>query len=307
MSKKPPTLVQFTYSEPSKTLEEQMKEQQQQPPLALALAEQQQQQEDLEDPIDTLVASFDSFASNADDLDSPVLRTGNKRNAEVSEEEEPEEEEPIKVVGKPDIDEKSIFSNYPDNLSVRPDFMGLEPPKPSVSNAKPKKPRKPMTEEHKAKLALAREKAMASRKAKAEERKKMKALENEEKELVKKQRVKRVQKLKEEVDRLDRGSSNQRDAEGSEEPKETIESPPKSQQSIDHHNLTRKDLEEAQLEAIIKYEAMRKERKAKKKEEQIIEAEKQRMLNTIQRATGTYGYRKTDPTGRLMNRFDSCY
>ena len=296
MSKKPPTLVQFTYSEPSKTLEEQMKEQQQQPPLALALAEQQQQQEDLEDPIDTLVASFDSFASNADDLDSPVLRTGNKRNAEVSEEEEPEEEEPIKVVGKPDIDEKSIFSNYPDNLSVRPDFMGPEPPKPSVSNAKPKKPRKPMTEEHKAKLALAREKAMASRKAKAEERKKMKALENEEKELVKKQRVKRVQKLKEEVEGPPKDEGG-----------ETIESPPKSQQSIDHHNLTRKDLEEAQLEAIIKYEAMRKERKAKKKEEQIIEAEKQRMLNTIQRATGTYGYRKTDPTGRLMNRFDSCY
>jgi len=293
MSKKPPTLVQFTYSEPSKTLEEQMKEQQQQPPLALALAEQQQQQEDLEDPIDTLVASFDN---NADDLDSPVLRTGNKRNAEVSEEEEPEEEEPIKVVGKPDIDEKSIFSNYPDNLSVRPDFMGPEPPKPSVSNAKPKKPRKPMTEEHKAKLALAREKAMASRKAKAEERKKMKALENEEKELVKKQRVKRVQKLKEEVEGPPKDEGG-----------ETIESPPKSQQSIDHHNLTRKDLEEAQLEAIIKYEAMRKERKAKKKQEQAIEAEKQKMLNTIQRATGTYGYRKTDPTGRLMNRFDSCY
>jgi hypothetical protein len=292
MSKKPPTLVQFTYSEPSKTLEEQMKEQQQ--PLALALAEQQQQQEDLEDPIDTLVASFASFGSNADDLDSPVLRTGNKRNAEVSE----EEEEPIKVVGKPDIDEKSIFSNYPEPSA-----------KSEMSNAKPKKPRKPMSEEHKAKLALAREKAMASRKAKAEERKKMKALENEEKELVKKQRVKRVQKLKEEVegsDSLDLRSSNKRDAE---EPKETIESPPKSPSTLakQQHNLTRKDLEEAQLDAIMKYEAMRKERKAKKKQEQAIEAEKQKMLNTIQRATGTYGYRKTDPTGRLMNRFDSCY
>lgn len=287
MSKKPPTLVQFTYSEPSKTLEEQMKEQQ--PPLAeQPLAEQQ---EDLEDPIDTLV---ESFASNADDL-------------EVSE----EEEEPIKVVGKPDIDEKSIFSNYPDNLAVRPDFMGPEPPKSEMSSAKPKKKRKPMTEEHKAKLAIAREKAMASRKAKAEERKKMKALENEEKELVKKQRVKRVQKLKEEVDSLDRRSSNQRDAEGP--PKgeggETIESPPKSPSALakQQHNLTRKDLEEAQLDAIMKYEAMRKERKAKKKQEQAIEAEKQKMLNTIQRATGTYGYRKTDPSGRLMNRFDSCY
>lgn len=261
MSKKPPTLVQFTYSDPPKS-------------IASELEELEEPLESM-DAIDSLVTSFDN---NADDL-------------EVSE----EEEEPIKVVGKPDIDEKSIFSNYPDNLSVRPDFMGPEPAKPSVSNAKsemsiakPKKPRKPMTEEHKAKLALAREKAMASRKAKAEERKKMKALENEEKELVQKQKVKRVQKLKEEVEGL---------------PAPAVTTPSVTSNS----GLTKKDLEEAQLEAIIKYEAMRKERKAKKKEEQIIEAEKQRMLNTIQRATGTYGYRKTDPSGRLMNRFDSCY
>jgi len=257
MSKKPPTLVQFTYSDPPKS-------------VASELAEARAIEEPLEsmDAIDSLVASFDN---NADDL-------------EVSE----EEEEPIKVVGKPDIDEKSIFSNYPDNLAVRPDFMGAEPPKSEMSNAKPKKPRKPMTEEHKAKLALAREKAMASRKAKAEERKKMKALENEEKELVQKQKVKRVQKLKEEVEGLPEKST----------PHESATS---------NSGLTRQDLEEAQLDAIMKYEAMRKERKAKKKQEQAIEAEKQKMLNTIQRATGTYGYRKTDPTGRLMNRYDSCY
>ena len=266
MSKKPPTLVQFTYSDPPKSIASE---------LAVRAIEE------LEEPLESM-----------DAIDSLVTSVG--------EEEEEEEEEPIKVVGKPDIDEKSIFSNYPDNLAVRPDFMGPEPSakskvsnaksdksdKSEMSNAKPKKPRKPMTEEHKAKLALAREKAMASRKAKAEERKKMKALENEEKELVQKQKVKRVQKLKEEVEGL----------------------PEKPMNSVTSNSgLTKKDLEEAQLEAIIKYEAMRKERKAKKKEEQIIEAEKQRMLNTIQRATGTYGYRKTDPSGRLMNRFDSCY
>jgi len=41
-----------------------------------------------------------------------------------------------------------------------------------------KKPRKPMSEEHKAKLKAAREKAIASRKQKAQERKEMKELES---------------------------------------------------------------------------------------------------------------------------------
>jgi hypothetical protein len=66
-------------------------------------------------------------------------------------------------------------------------------------------------------------------------------------------------------------------------------------------NLTKKDLEDAQLEAIMKYDAMRKERKAKKKEEQIIEDGKKKMLNNIQRATGMYSYRDGS------NRFDNCY
>jgi hypothetical protein len=57
-----------------------------------------------------------------------------------------------------------------------------------------------MSEEHKQKLALAREKAMLVRKQKAIENKKMKDLDIEEKELLKKQRVKKVQKLKEEVE-----------------------------------------------------------------------------------------------------------
>jgi hypothetical protein len=277
MSKKPPTLVQFNYSEPSKTLEEEMSETaepcdatnggQEDPPLP-------------ESVIDTLVEDV------KDDLgeiveqeieDSLDLRSSNQRDAE-----------PIKVVGKPDIDEKAIFSNFPDNLAVVPDNLKEVISDKPIKPIKQKKARKPMTEEHKAKLALAREKAMASRKAKAEERKKMKELEKQEKELVKQQKVKRVQKLKEEVEGEDATTTQ-------------------SNIKTNVSGLTRKDLEEAQLDAIMKYEAMRKERKAKKKQEQAIEAEKQKMLNTIQRATGTYGYRGRDANGRLLNRFDSCY
>jgi hypothetical protein len=143
-----------------------------------------------------------------------------------------------------------------------------------------------MSEEHKQKLALAREKAMLVRKQKAIENKKMKALDIEEKELLKKQRVKKVQKLKEEVEGDD----------------EVLTKETKIINKVtESSGLTKKDLEDAQLEAIMKYDAMRKEAKKKKKEEQMIEEGKKKMLNHIQRATGNYSYRDGS------NRFDACY
>lgn len=195
--------------------------------------------------------------------------TGEENPNFIYKEEPIEEEEPIiKIEEKEAINRKELF-----------DVPADEPePKPT----KVKKPRKPMSEAHKEKLALAREKAMLSRKAKAEERKKMKALENEEKELLKTQKVKRVQKLKAEVN--------------DEKPVETT-TPTKTT------GLTRKDLEEAQLEAIMKYEAIRKQRKEEKKQAKIIEEGKAKMLNQINRATGGVSYRYRDGS----NRFDNCY
>ena len=67
--------------------------------------------------------------------------------------------------------------------------------------------------------------------------------------------------------------------------------------------LSKKDLEDAQLEAIMKYEAIRKQRKEEKKQAKIIEEGKQKMLNQINRATGGVSYRYRDGS----NRFDNCY
>jgi len=186
------------------------------------------------------------------------------------------EDELVKVQEREKPNENDIFENIPSPVKKAP-VKQVEESKP----VKVKKPRKPMSEEHKQKLALAREKAMKVRKEKAEEKKKMKALDNEEKELLKKQKVKKVQKLKEEVE-------------------EDLEDKP-SKKINNLSGLTKKDLEDAQLEAIMKYDAMRKERKAKKREEQMIEEGKKKMLNNIQRATGTYSYRDGS------NRFDGCY
>jgi len=226
MSKKPPSLVQFNFSEDIPTNPQ------------------------IKEVINTV--------------------TGEENPNFIYEEQEEDliEDEPIKFEEKEEINAKELFDDY-------------NPPAKSCTKPE-KKPRKPMSAEHKAKLAVAREKAMESRKSKAIERKKMKELENEEKELLKTQKVKRVQKLKEEVN--------------DEKPVETT-TPTKTT------GLSKKDLEDAQLEAIMKYEAIRKQRKEEKKQAKIIEEGKQKMLNQINRATGGVSYRYRDGS----NRFDSCY
>jgi len=197
------------------------------------------------------------------------------------------------VVEREKINETDIFDNMElekndETDEQNPNFIYekivVEKPKAVEKPVKQKKPRKPMSEEHKAKLALAREKAMIARKAKAEERKKMKALESEEKELLKQQKVKKVEKLKKEV----------------EEP----EVEPQIKQKISTSTITRKDLEDAQFDAIVKYETLRKQRKAEKKEQQMLDQTKKELLNKLQPQQYSYGARVN---GRLVNKWDSCY
>lgn len=221
--------------------------------------------------------SLVQFNFTEDKPEEEIIEKVDEINHEDNDDSEKEEEELIKIEEKEKIVSNDIFEDIPVQ-EPEPE----KPKPPAKQSVKQKKARKPMSEEHKKKLAIAREKAMKVRKEKAEEKKKMKALENEEKELLKKQKVKKVQKLKEEV-------------EDNKIPADLID-PVKLSNA-----LTKKDLEDAQLEAIMKYEAMRKERKAKKKEEQMIEEGKKKMLNQINRATNNYRYRDGS------NRFDACY
>ena len=151
--------------------------------------------------------------------------------------------------------------------------------KPQVSNAKPKRK---LSEEHAAKLALAREKALATRRAKAEEKKKMKKIEDETKELKKKKAQKDLETLKDEVIHNKPSASLQN-------------------QQISNNTFTRQQLEDAQLDAIMKYEAIRKARKEEKKKQQLIDQQKEQLKKKIQ------GYGARDANGRLLNRWDACY
>jgi hypothetical protein len=211
-----------------------------------------------------------------------------------------------KVQEKEKINVKDIFDNINEEAlrdeetgEVNPNFIYSD--KSEISYAKPhrqdrklakpkviseKKPRKPMSEEHKQKLALAREKAMEVRKANAIEKKKMKELENEEKELLKKQKVKKVQKLKESVENSD---------------EEEIKPTQTNRKIINNHpSITKKDLEEAQFDAIMRYETLRKQRKAEKKEKEMIESQKRELLRKLTPQT-SYKYRDGS------NPWDMCY
>jgi hypothetical protein len=145
---------------------------------------------------------------------------------------------------------------------------------------KPQKKKRQLSEEHKAKLALAREKALVTRRAKAEEKKKMKEIENKTKELKKKKAQKDLEQLEDEV----------------------IHDKPSKPTIVNQGPMfTKEDLENAQLDAIMKYEAIRKTRKEEKRKVQMIEQQKKDLQKKIQ------GYGARDANGRLVNKWDRCY
>ena len=207
---------------------------------------------------------------------------------EIEEDETPSFEAPEKIPKIPkipkakskrdDMDVNDIF-NMPQAVIDPPNMANVK----LTKKGKPRKKRPPMTEEHKAKLALAREKAMASRKKKAQEKKENKALELEEKELLKKQKVKRVRKLKEEVGEDDETAA-----------------PSAPSQTIKEKTFSKQDLEEAQLQAIMNYEKIRKSRKEKKKIEQEKNKEQEALRNQIRRAVAP-------PQKEYNNPFQNCY
>jgi len=163
-----------------------------------------------------------------------------------------------------------------------------------VKSARPKKepklkkngqPRKPMSEEHKRKLALAREKAAEGRERAKKKREEEKARAMEEKELLKKKKEKDFQRLKKEVEE--------------DEPPMKVEVKPPQK-----GGYTKEDMEQATFNAIAQYEILRKQRKEEKRKAEAIEREKQEVIHKLKPQTG---YRARLPNGRLINPYDACF
>ena len=184
----------------------------------------------------------------------------------------------VDALSAPSIDREQI---------VQEEIFVVKEPR-NAPKEKPVKKKRQLSEEHKAKLALAREKALATRRAKAEEKKKMKAIENETKELKKKKATKELESLKEEVN--------------NDKPVPTSKTP-----SAVPQQFTLKDLEQAQLAAIMSYEQVRKARKEEKKKQKMIEEQQQKLKSQINNFTKPQGYGARDANGRLINKWHNCY
>ena len=129
----------------------------------------------------------------------------------------------------------------------------LQKPKGINSNGKK---RKPMTPEHKAKLAFAREKALAKRRANSKQRKDEKVKLNPPKE-----------------------------QEVSQPEPEPVKTPTPAKQ---RDNITREDLEEISLKTVIALETMRKKRKDEKKKKKAEEQYKSEVMDTIRKASPSW-------------------
>ena len=198
-------------------------------------------------------------------------------------------------------DEVEDFESYEDEVQSKEEFIPQpvkkvvqeesifedDEPKPKTKPKKePKltkngKQRKPMSEEHKAKLQQAREKAFLVKKQKAEERKKLKEQEAEEKKLLKLKKQKDIEKLKKEVLGEDKEESKPAPTPA---PTPTPPVPVPVREIIREPTLTKEDLEKAQLSAIMSYEKLRKQRKEEKKKKQAEDDEMERLRQKLMRA-----------------------
>tara|TARA_R110002167_G_scaffold2568_2_gene12959 strand:- start:721 stop:1455 length:735 start_codon:yes stop_codon:yes gene_type:complete len=168
------------------------------------------------------------------------------------------------------------------DLTMNDIFQDAAPQPRLTKKGKPFKKRPPLSDAHKEKLKAARVKAIEVRRQMAAEKKEAKDLESVEKDLLKKQRVRKVQKLKEEVDN---------DPPQESVPFKEIKEKAQSAQPV--------DVEKAVIEGITKYELIRKLRKKEKREQEAREKEENLVRETLRRAVA--------PTPKVWNPYSGCY
>ena len=161
----------------------------------------------------------------------------------------------------------------------------FEEPVKLTKAGKPRKKRRPLTEDEKERLAKARDKATEARRRKAAEKREALELEKKEKELLKKQRKKKLEDLEKSLETKDEKVETKEEKVETEtthkinEIKQVKEKPTATQGLF-----SQTQLDEAVMNGIIGYEKIRKERKVKKKEEQAKAQEQQKVRDTLQRA-----------------------
>lgn len=138
--------------------------------------------------------------------------------------------------------------------------------------------RKPMSEEHKQKLAQARAKAHAKRRAMGAKSREMKNKERAKKDL---EILAKEKDLDDELDMLKEKVGTKAEKQ---EVKEVVKEQAEQVKEKKEKGITKEDLEEISLKTVIAMETMRKQRKAEKKKKQQEEQYKNEVMNTIRQA-----------------------
>lgn len=159
---------------------------------------------------------------------------------------------------KPTLQEEDIFVDKQSTPSAK-QSVKTKPTKAKQVYDKERKPRKPMTEAQLEHLKRGREKALEVRRAKAQEKKEIADLKA-------KKKKKEIQQLREEVEEIPR-------------PKKEI-----SKQMSSLETLSPELIKKLQQDAIEGYDKIRKERKAKKKQEQETHNRNTTNMNIINNA-----------------------
>ena len=234
-------------------------------------------------------------------IDNEEIKEDEKEKllSDVPLDESEEEEQIVEFIPKPKPTKEDIFEG-----DVEMSVEEVEEPKvvPKVKKVKetlpkPKKKRKPMSEEHRAKLALAREKAIAKRQFLAEERR----LQREKEKLVKDQeQILQQRQTQKELERLQKKLKKTKIKEPvSSDEEEEVKVPVKKNAQPMPSNFTMEDLQNAQLNAIMGYEAVRKKRKEEKKKKDQVNKQKKDIMDTIQKAKPSW-YMEDSPFNGLF-------
>jgi hypothetical protein len=151
-----------------------------------------------------------------------------------------------------------------------------------------------MTAEHLEILRQGREKAMARRKLLKKEKESNENLEKRKKELEIENQNIEIEELEEKIEKKRRG----RPKKVKEPAPEPAPAPaPKSEQN---KLYTMNDIEQASLQAVIRYDTLRKNRKAIKKKENAVSDHKKELLDIAKKASG-------GDWQNVAGRFHNCY
>lgn len=184
-----------------------------------------------------------------------------------------------------------IFEDIPSRIVADLEYK-ITKAKATKKTQKPKDPNKPKRKVDPEHMRKMREKAAETRARKKREKEEQQKLDSEERELMSRKKKKDLEKIKKELDEDDKPKPSPAPAPA-----------PAPAPTPTRQMFTQEDLAKAQFDAILRYEVLRKDRKAKKREAERLEREKKELVDKLMGKTT----QRVPGSRYASNFFDQCY